>query len=724
MNFNQNNNQNNNHTREAGGDGKDGTETDILAGLNPDQREAVLYFDSPLLVIAGAGSGKTRVITNKIAYLIKEKDVAPRNILGVTFTNKAASEMKSRIQDLTGIEARYFNISTFHSLGLRILRESGAVIGMDSEWRVIDDGDQKKIIERIIKDNFTYFTSDMRDTVKRKIGFAKMDLNYPNNKEFLYQKGFNDDEVRIYTLYYNFQKANKVWDYEDLISLPVKMLQMDEDVRARYADRFQYVVVDEFQDTNPNQYQLLKLLAGGHKNITIVGDDDQAVYSWRGASIRFLFNFEEDFPGSHIIKLERNYRSTPQVLDYANHLISKNTSRRHKAMWTDEKDGSPVYVLNTRSKEEEASHVATLINRLKTEKADVFPLAVLYRINSQSLAFETEFARRNISFKILKGLRFFDRKEVKDSMAMLKLAVNLNDDISFLRVVDFLSLGVGAKTLTALSELARTHQLFLLQALRDHMPEKFNGKDFFRSLLKLHKEYSGKEIKLSELLDRLLNASGYWAALEEKGEQDRLLNIGELREFIVNWETENPGENFAQLIDRVSLDTDDRGDGTGQVQVFLLTMHNAKGLEFPTVVAAGINSSYMPFFLRKGNREIQEERRLFYVASTRAIKQLVISTGSERPSPFLSQVRASLFSTAYSVEDIVNFWVPEAAQSSILSQWEQTKAAGNKEEKFIEHPVFGRGKIINHLGDDKYIVDFVDRGEKTIDTSIVPVTFL
>jgi DNA helicase-2/ATP-dependent DNA helicase PcrA len=717
------NNGNENGGSENNAGGNQDTETDILDHLNPDQREAVLYFDSPLLIIAGAGSGKTRVITNKIAYLVKEKDYAPRDILGVTFTNKAAAEMKTRIQDLTGIEARHFNISTFHSLGLRILRESGAAMGMDSEWRVIDDQDRKKIIERIIKDNFSAFTSDMRDTVRRKTGFAKMHLNYPNNKEFLYQKGFNDDEVRIFTLYYKFQQTNKVWDYEDLVSLPVMLLQREKGIRAKYANRFKYVVVDEFQDTNPNQYELLRLIAGDHRNITIVGDDDQAVYSWRGASIKFLFNFENDFPGTHIIKLEQNYRSTPQVLDFANHLISRNTARRAKSMWTGEKDGSPVYILNTRSKEEEASQVATLIHRLKTEKADVFPLAILYRINSQSLSFETEFTRRNIAFKILKGLRFFDRKEIKDSMALLKLAVNLNDDISFLRMVDSLSLGIGAKTLGNLSGIAQSHQLFLFQALKDHMPEKYNSRPLFTALHQLHNKYHGKEITLSQLLNRLLEGSGYRAALEEKGEQDRLLNIKELADFIVNWETTNPNEAFPQLIDRISLDTDDRGSGH-QTQVFLLTMHNAKGLEFPTVVAAGINSSYMPFFLRKDNREIQEERRLFYVASTRAIKQLVISTGSERPSPFLSQVRRSLYSTAYSIEDIVAYWAPDSRQPSLISQWERVKASRDVEEKFIDHPVFGRGKIVNQVGDDKYIVDFVERGEKTIDTSIVPVTFL
>ncbi|HLP49049.1 MAG TPA: UvrD-helicase domain-containing protein, partial [Candidatus Kapabacteria bacterium] len=271
----------------------DTDKNNLLETLNPEQKQAVLYLDSPLLIIAGAGSGKTKVITQKIAYLIREKEYSPYNILGVTFTNKAASEMKSRIESITGIDARFFNISTFHSLGLRILRESGSAVGFDRDWQVIDDADQKKILDKLIKENLSYFTNDMRDDLKRKINFAKMELIYPNNRDFLFQKGFTEDEVRIFTLYFKFQKENKVWDYEDLVSLPVKLFQTHEETRLKYAEKFRYVVVDEFQDTNPNQYELLRAIAGDHKNITIVGDDDQAIYSWRGASIRFLFNFED-----------------------------------------------------------------------------------------------------------------------------------------------------------------------------------------------------------------------------------------------------------------------------------------------------------------------------------------------------------------------------------------------------------------------------------------------
>ena len=700
---------------------------EILENLSSTQREAVLHFDSPLLVIAGAGSGKTNVITHKIAFMVKEKGFSPKNILGVTFTNKAADEMRQRIQALSGIEASRFQISTFHSLGLRILRESGSGSGYDSHWQVIDDNDQKKIIEKIIKENFSSYTSDRREALMRKISAAKMDLVYPNNREYLFQIGFLEDEVKVFTLYFNYQKENKLWDYEDLISLPVKMLQSDEDLRRKYAERFKYVVVDEFQDTNPNQYELLVLIAGKHKNITVVGDDDQAIYSWRGASIRFLFNFENDFPGTRVIKLEQNYRSTPQVLDFANQLISQNSLRRQKTMWTEESHGSPVFILETKSKEDEAAKIAELIIRMQEEQHELFPLAVLYRINSQSLAFETEFTRRNIGFKVLKGLRFFDRKEVKDTLALLKLAMNVNDDISFLRVIDFLPLGIGSKTLEDISAKANENKLSLFNALKEYATDKFKAKELFPVIDHWNREITRDDEKnrpnVSEVLTQLLTRSGYLETLQDKAEESRLLNIEELRNFIKKWEETNPGDSISQLWDRITLDSGPREESNaGPTPVFLLTIHNAKGLEFPTVVVAGVNPTYLPFFMVNGEAEMEEERRLFYVAATRAIRQLVISIGSDRHSRFLSGISLSLYSIAYSVNDILEPHIPRVQKNRLRGLIAESQKA--YQEKYIEHPVFGRGKIIDSIGKEKLVVEFVGRGKKTIDTSIVPVRFL
>lgn len=682
---------------------------DSLSGLNPEQQEAVLHLDSPLLIVAGAGSGKTRVITHKIAHLILEKKLAPHHILAVTFTNKAASEMKIRIEALTGIEARLFNISTFHALGLRILRESGGSLGFDSQWQVMDDDEQHRLIERLVRENFPYLGRD-NDDICRKISLAKMNLNYPNNGEFLRQKGFSEDEISIFALYHAAQQKNKLWDYEDLISFAVILLRDHETIREKYQQKFRYVLVDEFQDTNPNQYELIKLLCGDRRSITVVGDDDQAIYSWRGASVRFLFDYEQDFPGTRIIKLEQNYRSTPQILSFANRLISHNALRKTKQMWSDSDSGHPVFVLRSRSKEEEAEEIARLIIRLKASNPELFPLAILYRINSQSLALETEFLKQDISFRILKGLRFFERKEIRDSLALLRLALNPVDDFAFLRLIDFLPLGIGSKTLENLKVLAKAKLLPLFAALEQYLPEKFNSRPLFSRLRQLQLEKTKRPV--SEMYASLLEQSGYMDMLREKDEEERLLNIKELGEFINKWETENPAAPFSDLLDRMNLETREtrRQEKT---PVFLLTMHNAKGLEFPTVIVSGINSAYMPFFLRKGREEIEEERRLFYVASTRASQLLVISTASDRPSFFLQQIATSLYLPVYSFQEIIEAIFPVSRT-----------APSQGEGKFIVHPLFGRGRIVDKISESKYLIHFSDTGNKLIDTSVVKVEFV
>jgi DNA helicase-2/ATP-dependent DNA helicase PcrA len=686
---------------------------DLLLNLNPDQQEAVMYTESPLLIIAGAGSGKTRVITHKIAWLIREKGLAPYQILGVTFTNKAANEMKERICHITGLDAKLFHISTFHSFGLRILRQSTAISGYDATWQIMDESDHKKIMLRIVKDTVPNYSNEILDKAKRKISLAKMNLHYPNNPDYLLQKGFNSLELKIYQLYYQYQKENHLWDYEDLVSIPVKLMQANPELRQQYAEKFKYVLVDEFQDTNPNQYQLIRLIASPHQQITIVGDDDQAIYSWRGASIRFLSEFENDFPNSQIIKLEQNYRSQPPILDFANHIIQQNNLRKQKNMWTEKKAGNPVFFLYSRSKEEEAHQAAEFILHYRETCPELFPVAILYRINSQSLAFETEFNRRRINFRILKGMRFFERKEVKDSMALLRLAMNLQDVSAFLRLIDFLPLGIGEKTLIQLESLKKSYNLTYLECLQQHMPDKFNSKPIFGKIMELNTRKH--TMKFSEILKILLEESGYTSLFETKGEDYRLLNIEELTGFIENWEKQNPDSQFDQLLDAITLDSEDRSEEKDNCPVFLLTMHNAKGLEFPTVIVAGVNSSYLPFFLRKEFSEIEEERRLFYVASTRAEKQLIISSGSDKESPFMKNIPRSLFSLTYSPMEIINSLNPQSGETATVPA---------KEERYVEHPMFGKGKIVNCIDQHRMIIDFVQKGEKVIDTSIVAVKYL
>lgn len=687
---------------------------EALKELNEIQQQAVLYFDGPLMIIAGAGSGKTRVITHKIAYLILEKGVPPSQILGVTFTNKAASEMKERIEGLTRQDMRLFHLSTFHALGLRMLRTAGKTKGYEGEWQVIDDQDQKKVFNTLTKESGSAWTNDMRDALRRKIGMAKMNLHYPNNREYLLQKGFTQEEYTYYAAYHTWQQAQKRWDYEDLVSLPVKMLQSDEALCREYSERYRYVVVDEFQDTNPNQYELIRLIAQRHGNITIVGDDDQAIYGWRGADIRFLLNFERDFSGAKVVKLEQNYRSSPNVLAFANQVITRNTLRKDKAMWTDKTQGEPVMLLQSGSKEEEAHWVVDIIETLlRRGDQPKLPVAILYRINSQSLAFENELNRRNVPYRVLKGLRFFDRKEVKDSIALLRLANQPEDDASFLRVIDFLPLGIGDKTLGQIADLARDHQKSYYWVLKNHFPEKWSSRPLWRLLDRAGELF--EEGGQSKGLERLLNLSGYLDLLKEKGEDGRLLNVQELLAFIGKWEAEKEAEaTISDLFDQITLQDPGEKEAAA-VSVFLLTMHNAKGLEFPTTIVSGVNTTYLPFFLRKGQQEIEEERRLFYVSSTRAINLLILSVGGGKESMFISEMNGSLFSRAFGAEDLL----------SQLYGRPGGKAAQNekRQERYLTHPIFGRGKVVDDLGRNRLVVQFVERGEKVIDTSIVPVMF-
>ncbi len=686
---------------------------DLLEGLNPEQREAVLCLDKPLLIVAAAGTGKTRVITHKIAHLVRERGIQPWNILGVTFTNKAANEMRARIEGLTGIAARLFPLSTFHSLGLRLLREAGEILGFDRDWQVIDSNEQESVVFRIAKEGFPYFTGDQRSDLLRRINHAKMNGAYPNNPEALRQRGFASDEITVFARYHQWQKDNKRWDYEDLITYAVQMLDHHPEVRERYRDKFEYVVVDEFQDTNPNQYELIRLLASGNPHVTVVGDDDQAIYSWRGANVRFMFDFEKDFPGTQIVKLEQNYRSTPQILDFANAVIASNVYRRKKEMRGEQPPGPPVFTLYTRSRDEEAEAVARLILQLRERNPELFPLAILYRINSQSLAFETELLKRAIPFQIIKGQRFFDRKEVRDAIALLRLARDRDEDPSFLRLIDFLPLGIGPKTLEKIDARAKTEKTSLFTALTRQLPDKVRSQPALALLASLQE---GEHPKLSDELDQLLEESGYLGILRERGEEERLLNLAELAEFIRKWETDSPAETFVDLLDRMLLDSHDNRT-PGKTPVYLLTIHNAKGLEFPTAVVAGANSAYMPFFLRKGSAEIEEERRLFYVASTRAIQMLVLSTGSSQESPFIREAGRVRSQAVYSVEDIVAGAARESARS-------RSEPAATAAAVYVQHPAFGKGRLMERISETKYLIHFPERGPLMIDSKIIKLTFL
>jgi len=682
--------------------------------LNDEQLEAVKVINSPLLILAGAGSGKTRVLTYKISHLINECGIQPFNILGVTFTNKAAGEMKSRVGHLTGIDENLFQISTFHSLGLKILRLSGDKFGFGAEWQVCNDREQKKIISGIIKENFSWLTNDMADQVIKKINRAKMKLVYPNNPTALLNAGYSDEEIKIYDLYYQYQQENKLWDFEDLVSIPTLLLSGNDSLRKSYEKKFRYVLVDEFQDTNPNQYELIRQLASDHRKITVVGDDDQAIYSWRGADIRSISDFEKDFPGTKIIKLERNYRSTQGILTFANSLIRRNTFRKIKNMWTERDNGDPVVLLFSGSKENEAEQIADLIFSLDGDPSK-FPVAILYRVNSQSLILETVLQSRGIDYKVLKGLRFFDRKEIRDSISLLRLAYDLTDDRAFLRIVDFLPLGIGEKSLASLTHRAKESEKSLISTLQDDFSDKFSSRPLFAKIVEMNDKFS---VHLpSEILGTLLESSGYTEYLRGKKEDDRILNLEELVDFIKKWESDpdNSG-TITDLFDRLTLDST-ADSKEKRSNVLLLTMHNSKGLEFPTVIVAGANSTYLPFFLRKGSQEIEEERRLFYVASTRAVDRLIISTGGSRESRFISEAGFNGVNLCYTAKEIFGIFMGNR-EKTLQDSSEETE-----NRRVVSHPFFGKGIVMQMLSDGKFLINFEKSGEKVIDTSIVELEF-
>lgn len=692
---------------------------EILKSLNDEQVEGVKHIETPLLIIAGAGSGKTRVITHKIAYLVMENGYMPYNILGITFTNKAANEMKARVVNLTQMEPNLFNISTFHSLGLKILKANADKFGYDKTWTVMDKDDEKKIVKKISRELHEDISNEDINDYMRMIDNLKMNLLYPNNLEDLYDLGYDDEFLEVYKRYFEYQKRNHLWDFEDLISLSVKMLESDEDVRKYYSNRFKYVVVDEFQDTNPNQYELMKLIAKSHQNITIVGDEDQAIYGWRGANSKFLFDFKHDFPNTKIIKLEQNYRSTPQILNFSNEIIKKKNKDFVKMLWTDREVGSPVIVYNSysNSKFDEANDISNLIKRLNPDDKNIFPIAILYRINSQSRIIEKELSNYGIPYKIIKGLRFFERKEVKDCIALVSLAANLNDNLSFIRVCDFASIGVGDKTIKELENHIDSENVSLFQIYKKIYPKKFNSKPFFKTMERLNKEF--EDLRFSEVLKEILKEIDYMEKLEIKQEYSRIANINELIDYFDEWQKENSDKTFFDLKESITLDSDNKDKKNKYYPVLLSTIHNAKGLEFPTVIMLSVNDFYLPFIRRTGSEEIEEERRLFYVGCTRAMNYLIVSTGHYEASRFIKSINRSKYR-------VVDDWISliDMINGNKTEKSELSSNSNNNKIEFVNHPIFGKGEVISKVSESKFLIKFENEKEIVIDTEVINLEFL
>ena len=617
----------------------------IYDTLNNRQKEAVLHTEGPLLILAGAGSGKTRVLTHRIAYLIEECGVNPWNILAITFTNKAAGEMRERVDKIVGFGSDSIWVSTFHSTCVRILRRHIDLLGYDTNFTIYDTDDQKTVMKEVIRSLDLDPKIYKERTFLGVISHAKDELISP--EEFLLNAGLDYKQQLYGRAYVEYQKAlkkNNALDFDDLIVKTVELFQSQPQVLDHYQERFKYIMVDEYQDTNTAQFKFVSLLAQKYQNLCVVGDDDQSIYKFRGANIGNILNFEKVFPNARVIKLEQNYRSTGNILNAANAVITNNIGRKDKRLWTEKEDGEGIYFRQFYNGYEEAEYVAEQI-RKSVRQADsrYQEHAVLYRTNAQSRLFEEQFIRDNIPYRLIGGVNFYARKEIKDVLAYLKTIDNAVDDLAVKRIINVPKRGIGSTTLDKVQKFANDHDMSFFQVLEnaDGIPEFGRSTSKLKNFALLIQSFRAKaeELPISELIEDILEVTGYRKELEEEDTDEadaRLENIDELITKATAYEDdcidEPPTlsgflEEVALVADIDSLEEDDN-------RVLLMTLHSAKGLEFPYVYLAGMEDgifpSYMSIAADNPREEIEEERRLCYVGITRAMKKLTMTAARMR----------------------------------------------------------------------------------------------
>jgi DNA helicase II / ATP-dependent DNA helicase PcrA len=612
-----------------------------LENLNPEQKEAVLQTEGPVLILAGAGSGKTRVLTYRIAYMIEEKNINPWNILAITFTNKAAKEMKERVGNLIG-NTQDMWISTFHAACARILRKDIERLGgYKKNFVIFDTKDQESVVKDCLKElnlnekNFPF------KTVSAAISNAKNLLEDPAR---FAQKNMGDIRGRkmtdIYTLYQKKLKKNNALDFDDILFKAVEVLANNPDILSYYQNKFKYIMIDEYQDTNYCQYRLVSLLAKQHHNLCVVGDDDQSIYSWRGADIGNILNFEKEFPHAKIIKLEQNYRSTQTILDAANAVIKNNFGRKSKKLWTENDIGASIQLYNAMNEWGEANFISSEIKQLQEvygKRLNEF--AVLYRTNAQSRVIEEAFMSNGIPYRIIGGFKFYDRKEVKNVIAYLRLIQNPDEDVSLKRIINIPKRGIGNTTLEAIQSYARQNDDSLFGALLSIENIPGVSKKALANINEFVKLISGlmaaAEIKKpSAVLKELLDKSGYLEALKKEGDEDdlsRAENVGELLSATLDYESKTPDATLQQFLEQLALMSDIDNFQADAEAVVLMTLHSAKGLEFPVVFMSGMEEGVFPsqrsYFEES---QMEEERRLMYVGITRARESLYLTAAFER----------------------------------------------------------------------------------------------
>ena len=611
----------------------------LLEGLNDKQYEAVINTDGPCLVIAGAGSGKTKVLTHKIAYLMQEKDIKPWNILAITFTNKAANEMKERVEALVGDDAKDMWIGTFHSICVKILRRFIDRIGFDHSFVIFDTSDQRSLIKECLKDlkiDDKMFTDRI---VQFEISNAKNDMKEPEEYEAMVKGDYRREKIAsVYNLYQRRLKENNAIDFDDIINYAIKIFRENDDVLDYYTNKFNYILVDEYQDTNKSQFTLIRLLAKAHGNITVVGDNDQGIYSFRGADISNILNFEKDFKGTKIIKLEQNYRCTQNILNAANSVIKNNEVKYKKKLWTENEEGAlPTFHVSD-DEYDEGRYIVEEINHLRREDYYKYSdFAILYRINSQSRAIEEILRREDIPYKIVGGLKFYERKEIKDIIAYLRLINNPSDNLALKRIINEPKRGIGKTSLDKIQAISEQTGIPMYQIIKEAdqygLSRVYSNAQGFieviEDLISKKDEYT-----ITELIKHTLKETGYTKALEDENSieaENRIENLEEFLTVAVQFEEEEADNDLSTFLEGITLSSDIDGMDEEEESVTLMTLHSAKGLEFPVVFLVGMEEGIFPGYKSIGEpKELEEERRLCYVGITRAKNNLYLTCSRQR----------------------------------------------------------------------------------------------
>jgi len=702
----------------------------MLDKLNERQKEAVLTTEGPVLVLAGAGSGKTTVLVNRIAYMISEKHIRPWNILAITFTNKAAREMKDRIERLLGDTAKDMWIGTFHSVCVRILRSCIDLLGYSRDFVIYDTADTKTVMKECLRELDIDEKSFPVRNVLSIISNAKNDLMDAATFENVYKSDYRMSIIaKIYYRYQTKLRKNNAVDFDDIILNTVKILSENPDVLSKYQDKFQYILVDEYQDTNNSQYLLINLLAQANRNLCVVGDDDQSIYKFRGANIGNILNFEDDYSDVQKITLDQNYRSTQNILDAANSVISNNKGRMGKSLWTSNGDGNKVFVYTGTNEYDEARYIARQIKKHFDEQGSFSDCAILYRTNAQSRVIEEMLMRESVPYKVLSGLRFYDRKEIKDIIAYLRVVYNPNDDVSLARIINEPKRKIGNATLEKARNIAREKETSLYDVIShaDDYPEfktaikkLLSFSEIIQSLIKLK-----DTVTIEDLTGRILNDTGYMPALvmEDTTEsKTRIENLGEFISVITEFEkNEETGNTLGEFLENISLVSDIDGYDENEDSAVLMTIHSAKGLEFPIVFLSGLEEGLFPGMRSmESDDDIEEERRLCYVAITRAKEQLYITkTISRTIHGKTMPTTASRFFKEIPVEYLEDKTTLQPKVAKVMQDLGVRNAAAPKKEVYmtkgfgssvkssgstdyskfkagdtIEHRTFGRGEIL------------------------------